>query len=175
MEHLINIDPDWIIPIERFNISYIENRGENCTGQFKGNFISALKYLYLDDKNGGISTFGKKVKNVILENHLLEPREVMIFKYLFTRTNGSEKYYYGAPAIAAAKKAKYRCEECNNPDVRTLCLDHVWDGNALLGFRMLCCNCHSIKSREEDWKGDKKSRDKKEALKALMRVSNAIL
>lgn len=168
-QHSVHIPNDWIIPKDRFNNpEYIETRCATTEENLKGNLRSALKYLYLDHRNGGISSFNKDVKNIILNEKLLEDREIIIFKYLFTRTNGSEKYVVGRPGIIAAKTSRYKCENCGNPDVRVLCLDHIWDGNVLVGFKMLCNNCHGIKSREEDWNGTKKNRDKKEALKALI-------
>ncbi|MBX2907857.1 MAG: hypothetical protein KF744_17560 [Taibaiella sp.] len=167
--HTISIPGEWIISQDRFNNqSYVESRCASADKSLQGNLRSALKYLYLDEEHGGISTFSKTAKNAVLENKLLEPAEVIIFKYLFTRTNGSEKYHYGKPALVAAKAARYRCQRCNSPDVRSVCLDHVWSNDLLTGFKMLCYNCHAIKSREDDWQGSKKLRNKKEALALLI-------
>lgn len=169
IDHKTHISEEWIIPRERFNNrDYIESRCDVVDKILQGNLRSALKYLYLDQDKDGISTFSKTTKNTILDGKLLEERETIIFKYLFTRTSGSEKYVVGKPGFFAAKTSRYRCEDCSNPDVRVLCLDHIWEGDSLSGFKMLCANCHSIKSRVEDWKGDKKARDKREALKELI-------
>jgi len=164
MKLIINIDSEWIIPEERFNNqNYLSEKRDNNV-PFKGVIESVIKYLYFDTQHNGISTFNNIKKKIIIENNLLEPREIIILKYLSSRTNGRLKSQYGALAIKEAKDAKYRCKVCGNPDIRTLCLDHIWVDEKLEGFKMLCQNCHSIKSRLEDWCGDKKNRNIKEAL-----------
>ena len=56
---------------------------------------------------------------------------------------------YGKNSLIAARNAKYKCERCNFPDVRTLQLDHINGKIMDTEFACLCANCHQIKSRQE--------------------------
>jgi hypothetical protein len=168
IQHITNIPEDWVIPTERFNnIVDIDSRCNAVDERLNGNFRSVLKYLYVDPENGGISSISPAVKKRVIENKLLEETEAVLFKSLFTRSNGANKKEYGPGALLAARNARYKCEDCNNPDIRTHCIDHMWREGSLIGFQLLCHNCHAIKSRKEDWTGDKKGRDKIEGVRIL--------
>ena len=77
-------------------------------------------------------------------------------RYLKSRTNGGGRERYGAAALRAARRAKYRCESCSNGDARVLIFDHVNGRYDVKNFLVLCADCHQIKSRIFDWTGKKR-------------------
>lgn len=95
---------------------------------------------------------------------LLSTAELVMVKYLKSRTNGNGRRRYGQPALRAARKARYRCEACDNADVRVLVLDHANGRDDVENFFMFCADCHQIKSRLFDWSG--KKREDVEAIEA---------
>lgn len=140
---------DSIITIDssRFNdTDYIEFRVEKILDENKGGFRTALKYLYLDE--GPINLPRKRL---LIAERDLEEAEIIVARWLYTRTNGSLRKQYGADSLKAARLARYKCESCGFSDVRALNLDHVDGRTKLTPFACLCANCHTIKSRANDW------------------------
>ena len=135
------------IDSSRFNnTDLIEDRVASVAD--KGSLRTALRYLYLDD--GPLNLPPKRRKAA---ERFLDAAEVMVIRWLATRTNGRLKKSYGAAALRAARLARYRCQECGFPEVRVLNLDHI-DGRVVgTAFACLCANCHTIKSRKSDWTG----------------------
>lgn len=122
MEITLTIDENFIIPLTRFNdLNYIEKRVQLATEIDRGALRTNLKYLYIylmAPVNLPRSRF-KVSKNY------LEEREIVLTRWLITRTNGKLRLEYGKEALICARKARYRCEKCGLPDIRTLHLDHV--------------------------------------------------
>lgn len=149
MKHCTHIPDEYIIPSDRFeNVDYIDQRVSAVDNQDQRKFRSLLEYLYL--LSGPVNLI--KDKRYLI-NKYLEPAEIIIANWMKTRTNGSLRAKYGNKALIQAKKAKYQCEGCGFPDVRALNIDHVNGKDDKDEFKCLCANCHSIKSRESDWKG----------------------
>ena len=144
----MKIEAELTIDASRFGDSeLIESRVAQLPADEQGSFRTALKYLYLDD--GPINLPRDRLK--ISEPHL-DPAEHIVIRWLYTRTNGSERKNYGRNALLAARAARYRCESCDFADVRVLNLDHVHGRDSDLDeFACLCANCHTIKSRANDW------------------------
>lgn len=139
----------FLIPIDRFdNPDYINARLANLEADAGGAVRSALNYLYLT--HGPINLPRDRLKKA---EPYLEPRERIVIRWLYTRTNGSERKRYGAAALRCARAQRYRCEHCGFADVRVLNLDHVKGRANLDLFACLCANCHCLKSREYDWHG----------------------
>lgn len=106
-----------------------------------------LSYLYPPDGPTNL----KNPQYSVAEPYL-KPYEVILARYLKSRTNGTGRREYGKPALLHMRKVGYRCECCGFDDVRTLNLDHVY-GRGRQVFLLLCSNCHNIKSRQFDWLG----------------------
>ena len=143
---------EFVVPKERFNNqSYIEERASLVPLEARGAIRTALSYLYLTQ--GPLNLPRDRMK--IVEN-LVEPRERLLLRWLFTRTNGSLRSTYGHRALGAARASRFRCKSCGFGDVRALHIDHV-NGRVEDGeFACLCANCHNIKSREKDWSGKRR-------------------
>lgn len=138
------------IHAQRFNdLAYIEARLLPLPEAHKGSLKTALCYLYMDD--GPINIPRDRQK---MAERYLEPAELIVIRWLATRTNGSERKHYGARALLAARLSRYRCETCGFSDVRALNLDHIEGRIDGASFACLCANCHSIKSRTHDWTGN---------------------
>jgi hypothetical protein len=134
----------FIIPQTRFNnLGYLEHRISRVPPKHQGPLRSLLKYLYLDD--GPLNIDPKRYK-LIVEH--LEDRELILARWLKTRTNGNLRSSYGRKLLLAAKKSRYRCKECGMDDVRTLQAHHIDGRVENTDFGCLCSNCHQIKTRE---------------------------
>ena len=145
------MDPRYrfLIPIDRFdNAQYLESRVSGTDSAEAGSLRTALRYLYLSD--GPINLPRDRLKKA---EPFLEPAERVVIRWLYTRTNGSLRSRYGAAALRAARRQRYRCEHCGHADVRVLNLDHVEGRGNREQFACLCTNCHCLKSRERDWGG----------------------
>jgi len=143
----------WWIPARRANSSSYVNRRLSAAPQEIATVLGrCLRYLYLDKRNIDRATIRRAESS-------LEPPERLLLRYLQTRSSGSEKKRYGHEAVAEAKAAKFRCRDCGRSDVRVLTLDHV-HGNGSKVFRLLCANCHQLKSRVQDWAGSTKARER---------------
>ena len=140
------------IPDDRFdNTDYIIKRLAAVDASVSGLLKSTLSFLYMMD--GPINLPKNRLK---ISEPFLEPRELVLVRWLQTRTNGSLRSKYGSKALLAARSAKYKCITCGFSDVRALHLDHV-DGHIKeTDFACLCANCHNIKSRACDWSGEKR-------------------
>lgn len=150
----------FLILIDRFdNPEYIESRLAVGDAAVVGALRTALKYLYLTE--GPVNLPHERFKR---SKPFLEPAESVVASWLYTRTNGSARKNYGAAALRAARKQRYRCEHCGHADVRVLNLDHVEGrGNREL-FACLCSNCHCLKSRARDWSGVAKRNHESDAI-----------
>jgi len=138
------------IPNSRFNdLSYVESRVEAAATEHQGSLRTALTYLYCF---GGPINLPRK--RLLASEQYLDRAERIVVRWLYTRTNGSERKNYGANALIAARTAHYQCQVCDFADVRVLNLDHV-NGRSSDSdeFACLCANCHTIKSRLHDWTG----------------------
>src|SRR5262249_33076313 len=154
MSELLAIDES------RFNDDgYIESRTVTVPVADRGSLRTALGYLYKDD--GPLNL--PRDRLLVAEPHL-EAAERIVIRWLYPRTNGNLRSSYGAGALRAARGSRYRCEVCKFADVRVLNLDHVNGRVAGTPFACLCANCHTIKSRESDWTGEKPERDSVEEL-----------
>ncbi|MCG8585470.1 MAG: hypothetical protein MI757_12230 [Pirellulales bacterium] len=129
------------------DVSLIDSRVAAAPHADQGALRTTLAYLYLDD--GPINLPRDRLK---LAERYLDQAERIVVRWLYTRTNGSERKNYGSNALLAARAARYRCESCGFSDVRVLNLDHVHGRNPDNSeFACLCANCHAIKSRGKDW------------------------
>jgi len=148
VEHRIEVPNEFVIPSERFNSpSFIQGRVDAAPSAVQGSLKTALRYLYETQGPTNLPRDRKRVAEPYLEE-----REKIVARQLYTRTNGSERKNYGKDALHAARTAQYRCADCGFPDVRCLHLDHVEGRKGSLStFRVLCANCHQIKSRKKDW------------------------
>ena len=143
MDHVISIDQ-----IRFNNETYISRRVAAAPVSDRGALQTALKYLYMD--NGPVNLSRDRLK---VARSFLDDAERVVIQWLQTRTNGSERSNYGKDALIAARRSRYCCERCGFADVRTLNLDHVEGRGVATPFACLCANCHTIKSRQEDWIG----------------------
>lgn len=142
------------------NETHIESRVAAVPVKDRGSLRTALAYLYYDD--GPINL--PRDRLVAATPHL-EVVERLVIRWLYTRTNGKLRRSYGAGALHAARGSRYRCQVCNFADVRVLNLDHVNGRVSGTPFACLCANCHTIKSREIDWTGEKPLRSVDESLR----------
>lgn len=83
--------------------------------------------------------------------------EIILARYLKSRTNGNGRRKYGKAGLLAMRRAQYRCEVCAEGDVRFLVLDHANGRSDVEAFFVLCANCHQLKSRLFDWSGRKRT------------------
>jgi len=149
-EYKININDSFAVLEERFNnLDLIEKRVKCVPTDVQGSLRSTLKYLYIED--GPVNLQKDRLKMSV---SYLDENEIILAKWLITRTNGSLRKTYGKNALLAARTAHYKCKQCGYPDLRVLHLDHV-EGkrNNKSTFACLCANCHNIKSRKYDWDG----------------------
>jgi hypothetical protein len=116
----------------------------------RGSLRTALGYLYKDDGPVNLPR-----DRLLAAEPYLDAAERLVIRWLYTRTNGNLRAAYGAAALRAARCSRYRCEVCGFEDVRVLNLDHVNGRVADTPFSCLCANCHTIKSREKDWTGER--------------------
>jgi hypothetical protein len=141
-----------IIDRTRFNDdNYMERRVGLVAADDQGALRTALAYLYKD--NGPINLPRDRL---LRAKRYLDDAELIVVQWLQTRTNGRLRKSYGTQALRAARSSRYRCAVCSFADVRVLNLDHVEGRVAGTRFACLCANCHTIKSREKDWKGVKR-------------------
>lgn len=139
------------IDLEAFNNdALVDERVAAADVSARGALRTALNYLYKD--NGPINLPRNRL---LAAEPYLGLAEKIVIRWLYTRTNGSLRKTYGVDALRAARSSRYRCEVCGFSDVRVLNIDHV-DGRIKgTAFACLCANCHTIKSRDSDWSGEK--------------------
>src|SRR5271167_590978 len=142
---LLSIDP-----IRFNNLANVQERVSSAVMADRGSLQTALTYLYLDDGPANLPRNRLKAAQSYLDE-----AERLLIRWLYTRSNGSERKNYGKAALIAARQSRYRCESCGFSDVRALNLDHVEGRTVDTSFACLCANCHTIKSRERDWTGRK--------------------
>ena len=108
-----SIEPD------RFDDSeYIESRVAQASDEDQGKLRTALRYLYLTDGPVNLPR-----DRLLASEPYFDEAEAVLARWLYTRTNGSERRNYGQEALKAARNARYRCETCGFADVRCLNLD----------------------------------------------------
>jgi hypothetical protein len=143
MREILSID------VGRFNNGrFIEGRIAAVPTSDRSALQTALPYLYNDE--GPVNL--PRARLLIAQRHL-EAAELIVARWLYTRTNGNLRSSYGTSALFAARLSRYRCRDCGFADVRVLNLDHVGGRIAGTPFACLCANCHTIKSRAQDWTG----------------------
>jgi hypothetical protein len=148
VKHLHSKCGEFCVPDGRLNdYELIKQRVDRVPGGSQSALRLVLSYLYLVD--GPTNLRNPQYRDA---EAYLEPYEIVLARYLKTRTNGTGRSAYGKPALHHARSVGYRCECCGFRDVRALNLDHV-DGRGKDVFLLLCANCHSIKSRKFDWLG----------------------
>jgi|GEM_PF-4602505 len=154
-EYVIPDGPDSLFD----NPDAIERRTETVPQAHQSIVRRALRYMFLADGPRNSPLHRLKEQRALelaqLAEHLSKA-ELLLFRYLKNRTNNGLRATYGAAALRQAQVARFRCQDCQMPDVRTLHLDHV-NGRQhdTTTFRLLCANCHNIKSRTSDWHGGK--------------------
>jgi hypothetical protein len=143
MDYSVQIGDEWILPEERFdNAALIDVRARNHDPTKRAAFSRAMRFLYMSN---GAKNLSRDQMLACLPT--LEAREKRAIRWIYTRTNGSERKNYGPDSIVAMRKAKFRCQRCGFPDVRTLQVDHVTGRKAKpFVFQCLCANCHSIET-----------------------------
>lgn len=100
-----SVDPLFAVPAERFtDAGFIERRVAAVPEAVRGHLRSVLRYLYESD--GPTNLPPERFKPA--ETHL-EPAEVIVARWLRTRTNGNLRKSYGKPALLAARSSHYRC------------------------------------------------------------------
>jgi len=151
MNFTTKVDAAYIVPITRFDREeYIHSRVKKLDSGALGSLSTTLRYLY-----SGMGPTNLPADRFKVSAQYLDKAELILAKWLRTRTNGNLRKLYGKESLRAARSAKYRCQICGYPDVRALHLDHVEGRHKKLLFSCLCANCHNIKSREKDWTGKK--------------------
>lgn len=133
------------------NPQFIDDRLAIVPAKDRGCLRSLFRYIY---SNEGPRNMQKARYSPV--RHHLEPAEKIVAQWLRTRTNGRHRKSYGHAALRCARAARFRCQVCGFPEVRTLHLDHVEGKIAGATFACLCANCHNIKSRKSDWSGRKR-------------------
>ncbi len=147
----------FLFPTDRFdNIDEIEKRVVDLEPAVAGSLRTTLRYLYLI-ADGPINLPRDRMLKAIPS---LDAAERVLVRWLYTRTNGSERNRYGSAALLAARTQRYRCEHCGHADVRVLTLDHVEGRRNREQFACLCANCHMLKSRERDWVNQPETKSK---------------
>jgi hypothetical protein len=140
---------EFLIPMIRFdNEIFVETRISSAPKKIAGLLKTTLKFLYFMEGPKNLPR-----TRLLAAEPFLEPAEVVLTRWLYTRTNGSERKDYGAQALQAARRQRYRCEHCGHADVRVFQLDHVSGRKGPSEFSCLCANCHVLKSRGHDWSG----------------------
>lgn len=141
----------WVPESHIDNATLIEQRVQAVVLPEQAALRLVLSYLYLS--NGPTNLTNPKYR--LAESHLLS-YEIILARYLKSRTNGTGRRAYGKPALLHMRSTGYKCECCGFKDVRALNLDHV-HGRTEQVFFVLCANCHNIKSRLFDWHGKKRA------------------
>lgn len=146
------IDTRFVLDEDRFdNLEFIEARLATVPVSMRGCLRSLLRYIYYADGPTNMPA----ARYSVARSHL-EPAEKIVAAWLRTRTNGRHRKTYGRAALICGRAARFRCETCGFPDVRTLHFDHVEGKRPDAKFACLCANCHNIKSRAFDWSGKKR-------------------
>lgn len=132
------------------NINLISRRVRKVPTTSQSALRSVLSYLYLTEGPTNLRNDTYRIAEPYLTSF-----EILLSRYLKSRTNGSGRRAYGKPALHHMRNAGYKCECCGRRDVRALNLDHA-HGRTGQVFLVLCASCHSIKSRRFDWSGKKR-------------------
>lgn len=134
------------------DIVMIDNRVQTAPEGARGALRLVLSYLFRSDGPTNL----KNPQYRLAEPHLKE-HEIVLARYLKSRTNGTGRRKYGKAGLRALRKAQYRCQACPEDDVRLLVLDHANGREDTEAFFVLCANCHQLKSRLFDWTGKKRN------------------
>jgi hypothetical protein len=145
----MSMENQYEIHLNRFNDdSHLESRVSSVPPAHRGAVRTCLSYLYQDS-----GPLNLPRERLLAARQFLEPAELVVAGWLFTRTNGRLRSAYGSESLKAARTARYRCSLCGFSDVRVLNLDHVNGRVEGTLYACLCANCHTIKSRRQDWTG----------------------
>lgn len=149
--HLYARHEEFCVPAENMNnAELIERRVRKVPTESQSALRLVLSYLYLID--GPTNLRNPQYRKA---EPYLTAYEVILSRYLKSRTNGTGRPTYGKPALLHMRKVGYKCECCGFKDVRALNLDHAY-GKEEQVFFVLCANCHNIKSRRFDWLGKRR-------------------
>ncbi len=110
-----------------------------------------LFYLFKSDGPTNLKNAQYRIAEPYLKDY-----EIVLARYLKSRTNGNGRRQYGKAGLIALRKSEYRCEVCKEDDVRLLVLDHANGREDTEAFFVFCANCHQMKSRLFDWTGKKR-------------------
>lgn len=129
------------------NADAIEARLAEVPQSDRASLQLALGYLYLMKGPKSIPREGKGAA----EKHLNEA-ELLVFQWLYKRTDGKLRRMYGAKVLDAVKKTRYQCAQCGFADVRALHIEklEVEEESAAQEFVCLCANCNTIAAREKE-------------------------
>jgi hypothetical protein len=145
--------PFFVVPPNAFDDApAIEQRVQAAPQSARGALKLVLSYLFQSDGPTNLKNPQYQIAAPHLKNY-----EVILARYLKSRTNGTGRKKYGKAGLMALRKAKYRCQVCEENDVRMLVLDHANGRDDTKAFFVFCANCHQLKSRLFDWTGKKKS------------------
>ena len=143
---------EFIVPTEVIDApGAIENRVASVPTEAAKALRLVLSYLFLSDGPTNLRT----AQYSLAEPYLTEYEKILA-RYLKSRTNGSGRRRYGKAGLKAIREAKYKCQLCEQTDVRLLVLDHANGSHDVEAFFVFCANCHQLKSRLFDWTGKKR-------------------
>ena len=157
--HQVTIPSEYIMPVNCLNNGGALTERINTVLDVASRVALAkvLRYLYLEEGVvvAGLSSVMNMYKPaILLAEPYLSAAEIIMVRYLATRTSGSERKNYGTLSVHRMRQARYSCEDCGSPDARTLVLDHTKGRKVVpIDLKVLCASCHQIKSRVHDWSG----------------------
>ena len=134
---------------ERLNEVVLSKAGQKAYGNI-------LRFLYKTEYPFKVT----RATNKRYLKYLSDVEKVILFR-LETRCSGSERHQYGINSVIAVKKAKYKCEVCDEKDIRCLEIDHKngrkkpIEGSKYIDYKIdefqcLCANHHKIKTITEN-------------------------
>jgi len=106
-----------------------------------------LGYLYLKDGPLSIARDSKTQAE-----QYLTPVELFVLRWLYKRTDGKLRRFYGPATLEAVRRSRYRCEKCGFADVRALNTEKAdCDKEAgQIRFACLCANCNTVEARAKE-------------------------
>lgn len=113
---------EFCVPVEHLNnAELIELRVQKVPTDSQSALRLVLSYMYLID--GPTNLRNPQYREA---EPYLTAYEIILSRYLKSRTNGTGRRAYGKPALHHMRKVGYKCECCGFQDVRTLNLDHAY-------------------------------------------------
>ena len=139
------IDSDFKIdPSLIDNNEAIETRVAELAESDRETATLVLRYLYMT--NGPRSIPRDKKSQA---EQCLTPAEHFVFQWLYKRTDGKLRRFYGAGVLETVKRSRYQCERCEFADVRALNLEKREEDEKVT-FECLCANCNIVESRAKE-------------------------